>query len=101
MKRGSQVLNTKPTVSLKEANHKTVCFVDMGTETWSSLPGTQCRLCNSENSSQGRCCYAFFTEVFHRASGGYSCPATNWPGSSPACPLCRTATAWNLMGRSL
>ncbi|KAI5316838.1 hypothetical protein L3X38_036545 [Prunus dulcis] len=37
------MLNTKPTVSLKEANHKTVCFVYKGTETTqtsSSLPGT-------------------------------------------------------------
>ncbi|VVA13275.1 Hypothetical predicted protein [Prunus dulcis] len=32
-------------------------------QTSSSLPGTQCVLCNSENSTQERCCYAFFTEV--------------------------------------
>ncbi|PQQ10417.1 hypothetical protein Pyn_19161 [Prunus yedoensis var. nudiflora] len=53
MTRGSPMLNTKPTVSLKEANHKTVCFVYKGNETSSSSPGTQCLLCNSENLTKG------------------------------------------------
>ncbi|PQQ17150.1 hypothetical protein Pyn_27871 [Prunus yedoensis var. nudiflora] len=56
MTRGNQVLNTKPTVSLKKANHKTVCFVYKGIETSqtsSSLPGTKCLLCNSENLTKG------------------------------------------------
>ncbi|PQM41393.1 hypothetical protein Pyn_04849 [Prunus yedoensis var. nudiflora] len=53
MTRGSPVSNIKPTVSLKEANHKTVCFVYKGTETSQTSSSLLCLLCNSENLTKG------------------------------------------------
>ncbi|CAB4267347.1 unnamed protein product [Prunus armeniaca] len=105
MTSGSQMLNTKPTVSLKEANHKTVCFVYKctGTETSqtsSSLPGTQCLLCNSENlikggsttlplPSSGAFGLCFVEQSHHRLRDKLGLSSSTWcahKGSLRSCP---------------
>ena len=104
MTRGSLMLNTKPTVSLKEANHKTVCFVYKGTETTqtsSSLPGTHSASSATQKTllkeaplpypyrSSGAFGLCFVEQSHHRLRDKLGLSSSTWcahKGSLRSCP---------------